>query len=986
MSDSLVNDQFVLLNDQPVSVPDGEDVLGVASEVSSLANLIMGSRYSAPFTVGIDADWGMGKSTLMLQLQAALVARGKEGVVTRWFNAWTSSKGDALADVIKSALMGVDENAVRRLLRRVRANRGLMIGLRVMFIVVASFLHLSRDVDRLWDLMSMNARSRNEILRDLDDVFNKWAARTKRTPSGRLLVVFVDDLDRCSTEVIIDVCEAMRLYLAVPGVVFVIGCDQQILTRAAERSGMDSQAATSLGFLEKIVQITYHKPAPDEQQISGLVKYYAEMSRAGGLFSEQARQIVMQGTGRNPRRMKRLLNSIILQYRLEPEWESLGLDNLSAVNLLMHFYSEFYRELTQPNSADIIREFLMYKELRSRVQRGDPLSDQDRQFLKTKDAPEPTTDPQKNRDALSFLETQLPESFRKLAGQQEFVQLLSELANNPKFDQLIDWFQRRAPAHAPQFVLRADEGSSTDTSSFDDGPSSAVAANRGGVAIGQVVYQRPGVTGKPVRLAEPPPLLVGREGMLAELETRLPDGGDSVPRAVALTGLGGTGKTSLALAYAYRHLAELALAWQFPAEDPTVLTAEFSELAVQLGARDLADVRDAVASVHGVLATLPGEWLLIFDNALDFASVQAFLPPAGRGRVLITSRNPNWPSGQAMDVSVLDAGVAAGFLVNRTGDRDSQAALELATELGGLPLALEQAVGYIQTTGTGLARYLALFRDRRADLLARGEVAGHPADVAVTLGLAVSRLGDEAPAAEGLLRLLACLRPEPVPLALLLADPQAPDELAPGVAARVGSLLADPVAVGDAVAALRRYSLVTLAGDGLVLLHRLVQAITLAQMSAEVADQWKQTAAALIEAAIPADTQSPAAWSVCAVLLPHARAVLDLTSGGMWQIAQYLGASGSYLAARDLFQLIIDALAEDDAHGPEHPGVLAARAGLARFTGEAGDAAGARDQYAALLPIEERVLGPEHPSTLTTRGNLAAWTGEAEDVAESRVD
>ena len=61
--------------------------------------------------------------------------------------------------------------------------------------------------------------------------------------------------------------------------------------------------------------------------------------------------------------------------------------------------------------------------------------------------------------------------------------------------------------------------------------------------------------------------------------------------------------------------------------------------------------------------------------------------------------------------------------------------------------------------------------------------------------------------------------------------------------------------------------------------------------------------------------------------------------------------------------------------GPEHPSTLTARHNLAYWTGEAGDAAGARDQYAALLPIRERVLGPEHPSTLTTRHNLAHWTG-----------
>ena len=57
--------------------------------------------------------------------------------------------------------------------------------------------------------------------------------------------------------------------------------------------------------------------------------------------------------------------------------------------------------------------------------------------------------------------------------------------------------------------------------------------------------------------------------------------------------------------------------------------------------------------------------------------------------------------------------------------------------------------------------------------------------------------------------------------------------------------------------------------------------------------------------------------------------------------------------------------------GPEHPDTLAARGNLARWTGKAGDAAGAHDQYAALLPIAERVLGPKHPDTLAIRGNLS---------------
>ncbi|HEV3294024.1 MAG TPA: DUF4062 domain-containing protein, partial [Streptosporangiaceae bacterium] len=278
------------------------------------------------------------------------------------------------------------------------------------------------------------------------------------------------------------------------------------------------------------------------------------------------------------------------------------------------------------------------------------------------------------------------------------------------------------------------------------------------------------VAGLPVRLAPRPVFLAGREGLLAELDARLADRpGQSGPRLVALCGLGGAGKTSVAVEYAHRHLAEVGVCWQFAAEDPAVLAAEFAVLAAQLGAREAVDARDPVASVHGVLARAESGWLVVFDNATDRASVERFVPPAGPGRVLVTTQNQHWPPGQALDVPVLDPEVAAGFLADRIGDPDRAAAGELAAELGGLPLALEQAAAYMQATGTTLARYLPLFRARQADLLARGEAAGHPADVAATLGLALSRLADQAPAAAGLVRLLAFLAPEPVPLALLLA-------------------------------------------------------------------------------------------------------------------------------------------------------------------------------------------------------------------------
>jgi hypothetical protein len=393
--------------------------------------------------------------------------------------------------------------------------------------------------------------------------------------------------------------------------------------------------------------------------------------------------------------------------------------------------------------------------------------------------------------------------------------------------------------------------------------------------------------GRALRLAPRPVFLAGREELLAELDARLTADGAG-PRMAVLCGLGGAGKTSVAVEYAHRHLGEVGVCWQFPAEDPAVLAAGLAELAAQTGARDVADVRDPVASAHAVLAAYPADWLLVFDNAPDEASIQRFIPPAGRGRVLVSSQSQHWPGRLVLDVPVLDTEVAAGFLVDRTADPDYRSAVALARELGGLPLALEQAAAYIQATGGSLAGYLTIYRARRPDLLARGKPAGYDKTIATTWGLAFAQLGLDDPQAVGLLRLVACCAPEPVPLRLLLQPSgnsfQCEFEL--GVEPILRPLLEDALAMGDAVAALRRFSLVTPSGDGLVLVHRLVQAVTLAQMPVDLTRQWQHAAASLVDAAVPADSSQPGKWPTFTVLLPHARAVLPPDSKGLEHMAR----------------------------------------------------------------------------------------------------
>jgi tetratricopeptide (TPR) repeat protein len=487
-----------------------------------------------------------------------------------------------------------------------------------------------------------------------------------------------------------------------------------------------------------------------------------------------------------------------------------------------------------------------------------------------------------------------------------------------------------------------------------------------------------------VRLAPRPAFLEGRDGLLAELDARFAYAPGPGPVILVLCGLGGAGKTSVAVEYAYRRSAEFGVAWHFGAEEPAALAEGFRTLAAQLGISDLLDAGDPVALVHAMLAQR-GDWLLIFDNAPKPAAVRGFLPNAGNGRVLVTSQDPHWPGAQVLEVPMLDEATAAAFLLTRTGAPSTQqaAARELAGKLGGLPLALEQAGAYIQAASLNIPEYLSLFRQRSEDLLARGDPAGYDKHVTTTWELALAQLDGDVPAAAGLLRFASCCAADDIPLNLLMRPrPALAGEFAAQVAPLLVPLLSDSLALKDAVAGLRRYSLISVPHNGLVSVHRLVQAITRAQLLPDLAADWQGAAAAVIDAALPDNPGNPADWPVFAALLPHAQAALAPTSDGIFKIAAYLRAIGDYSAALVVQRQILDACRND--LGTEHPDTLTARASYATLTGEAGDAAAARDQHAELLRDRERVLGAEHHDTLSTRASLAYWIGEAGDAAAAR--
>ena len=363
------------------------------------------------------------------------------------------------------------------------------------------------------------------------------------------------------------------------------------------------------------------------------------------------------------------------------------------------------------------------------------------------------------------------------------------------------------------------------------------------------------------------PGFTGRDGLLVAVRERLLAGDRAVVQA--LHGMGGVGKTQLAMEYAHRFAGAYELAWWINSEQAALIGDQFAALGADLGCVTADAGIEAVRAA--VLAELrqKGRWLLVFDNAEAPGDLRGWLPGGG-GHVLITSRERRWTAIAApVEVDVLARDESAAILQNQVPGLSAADADRLADALGDLPLAVAQAAGFMAETGMAAAEYLDLLRTGPRQLLAENVPDFYPRSLAAATQLIADRLAADDPAAAELASLCAFLAPEPIPEDLFTS---AAAELPAELAARA----ADPLAWRQTLAQLARQSLARIDQRGLQL-HRLTQAILRDRLTPEQAAATRRRTEAILAASDPRDPANPVTWPRWARLMPHLIAA-DLTA------------------------------------------------------------------------------------------------------------
>ncbi|KAI9035586.1 uncharacterized protein KD926_003246, partial [Aspergillus affinis] len=476
---------------------------------------------------------------------------------------------------------------------------------------------------------------------------------------------------------------------------------------------------------------------------------------------------------------------------------------------------------------------------------------------------------------------------------------------------------------------------------------------------------------------------VGRQDEIRKIEDLVskPDG----PRKLAITGLGGVGKTQIALELAYRmrdREPECSIFW-IPCTSYEAVEQACMSIAQLVGLHNVepAEVKERL---QAFFSQTDEKWILIFDNAdaMDMwvtdkppaPPLKNIIPRSENGHVLFTSRNRQLALKLAATnvISVPDVDQKTGkeifrkLLIQKDLLRDDHVADALLEQLAFLPLAISQAAAYINQNGISLARYMSLLGEQEAstiELLSEefkddGRYAEIQNPVATTWLVSFMQIQRVDQTASDYLSFMACINPRDIPESILPATASAKRKV-------------------EALGLLKAYSFVSAqVDDSIFSLHRLVHLATRNWLrKTENLESWVEKAADQLDKIFPnSNHDNRQKWREC---LSHAlylansaefQAHQDNYHDFLARIGDCLQSDGRYSEAEIVFRNVLEMLERPCA--PEHPNTLTSVSQLGWVLARQGKYEEAEAMHRQALQGREQILGPEHPDTLTSVSQL----------------
>ena len=470
-------------------------------------------------------------------------------------------------------------------------------------------------------------------------------------------------------------------------------------------------------------------------------------------------------------------------------------------------------------------------------------------------------------------------------------------------------------------------------------------------------------------------MFTGRDLILETVRGLLLADGRATTFPVVLHGLGGVGKTQVAVEYAHRYMADYDVVWWVPAEQRDLINPALAKLAGYLGIRAGESITDTAQAVREALhrGSPYRRWLLVFDNATDLGELTPFLPD-GPGQILITSANPVWSrrASEPVEIEVFARAESLEYLQRRVASLSVKDASMVAEVLGDLPLAIEHASAWLSETTMSAVGYVARLEDQLGAAESPSEPLGHPPSIAVTWRLSFDWLRERSPAAARLLELCAYFAPDPISLSLLYSDEMI------GALVRYDARLNERAVLGQLIRDIARYSLAKVdRGSNSIQVHRLIQAAIRAQMeSRRYREDVMHEVHRVLVGARPrqGDIDDPENWTRYDLIWPHLapseayRCDSPDTRQLLIERVRYLWKRGEFKAALELGERLEEQWTA--TAGPHDRQTLYLRFHIANVLRSQGRFQAAYDLDTEVFRAQGEVLGEDHPNTLQTAGSL----------------